>query len=481
MNRGLLLAFAPCVALTFVAASPRVPAGLGHAAASTAAVVDSFPHARHGRVFTGCGACHAGIVSGDSARARPTASSCASCHDGSLLPRVAWTPASTRATNLRYDHQGHAARVQAAGDSALSCGRCHATSAEAQLMDVGRAHPERCLSCHAHRAESHLAQATCGTCHVPLREASRLIPEAIAGLPKPPSHDSSYASAHATDASGPTCQTCHARELCASCHVNAARLEAIQNLPSDPRVGSLVRNRRVTYRKPPFHEASGFLRVHGLMARADVSSCSNCHARESCIGCHRAEERVQPVAELPRRVRGGARGVDLSGIRPPDHAPDHLLRHRVPAGGDDASCSRCHAPAFCASCHDAAGSPRFHGSDFVQRHAQSAYTRENDCATCHQTEAFCRNCHRTTGESSTSAPFGRFHDAQPMWVFGHGAVARRAIESCASCHAQNDCIRCHSASLGWRVNPHGPAFNEEMGDRNPAMCRLCHLGGAPRR
>lgn len=471
------------VALIAGAASPpaaAVPAP-GRPGTRSPALADSFPHARHGRLFTACGACHAGIASGDSARARPAPEFCASCHDGSLARRVDWRPSPPRATNLRYDHRRHAARIQAAGDSALACVRCHASAADAEYMNVGPARPGPCRSCHAPGAEHHLAQATCAPCHVPLREATGLSAVVIGRFPKPPSHDSGFVFVHAAEATSATCAVCHARDFCASCHLNAATVDAIRGLPSDPRVATLVRNRRVTYPKPPFHEASGFLRVHGIMARADVTGCGNCHARESCMGCHRAEERVAPVNDLPRRTRGGARGVDLSGVRPPDHAPDHLLRHRVPAAGGDASCSRCHAPTFCASCHDGATSPRYHGADFVQRHAESAYARENDCATCHQTEAFCRDCHRSTGLARTGAPVGRFHDAQPMWVFGHGGAARRAIESCAGCHAQSDCLRCHSASLGWRVNPHGRGFDADLQEKNPAMCRQCHLGGAPRR
>jgi len=482
MKTGYALLLIPALAFAPAAAPPPAPRP---STAVAVAVADSFPHARHGRVFTGCSGCHAGIPSGDSATMRPTPDLCAGCHDGSLLPQVAWTRRPPRPSNLHFDHQLHGVFIEASGDSALPCARCHAASDSAPVMEVGRPRPERCLGCHAPEAPSHLAQEACLHCHVPLAEASGLAAATIAAFPKPPSHDSVYVLAHAADAAdssgaGATCATCHAREFCASCHVNASRIEAITSLPSDRRVAALMRDRRWVYPKPSFHEAGGFIRVHGLMARADVSECSNCHARESCLGCHRAEERVQPVTELARRVRGGARGVDLAGFRPPDHAPDHLLRHRAPAAGGDASCSRCHAPTFCASCHDSNGSPRYHGGDFVQRHAQSAFTRENDCATCHQTAAFCRSCHRTTGRSGTGAPVGRFHDAQPNWVFGHGAVARRAIESCASCHAQNDCLRCHSASLGWRVNPHGPGFNQNLEGKNPAMCRLCHVGGPPR-
>lgn len=467
---GLIVVAFAATAASVSAKPPRTTPPRGGDAAA-----DSFPHARHARLFTSCTACHAGIPTGDTATARPSPELCAGCHDGSLVRPVTWGPGPLRPTNLRFDHRRHAGRVP------LPCATCHASALDAPLMDVGAARPDRCLMCHRQGEAGHLDQASCDRCHVPLAQAARLAASVVARLPKPPSHDSTWVLGHPSQASSAVCATCHTRDLCASCHVNAATVEEIRNLPGDARVAALVRNRRVTYPTPEFHRADGFFRAHGFMAEADVRSCSNCHARESCLGCHRAEERVSPIAALPRRMRGGAFGVDLSGVRPPDHGPDHLTRHRVPAAGGDATCSRCHAATFCASCHDASVALRFHSADFVERHSQDAYTRENDCAACHQTEAFCRNCHRLTGQSRTRAAFGRFHDNQPLWVFGHGGVARRAIESCASCHEQRDCLRCHSASLGWKVNPHGRGFDPAVGDRNPAMCRTCHLNGPPNR
>jgi hypothetical protein len=433
------------------------------------AVADSFPHLRHQRLFTDCTGCHEGITLGDTAKARPPIELCAGCHDGSSQRSVTWRPRPPRGTNLRFDHRRHF--EQAGPDCAL----CHQRS-DSIIMDVGRAQPEKCLVCHAEGDATHFAQETCTRCHVPLSRAGRLSPAQITRLPKPPSHDSDWVGRHPSRAASAVCATCHARDYCASCHVNASSVAPIQALERDPRVAQLVRNRRVAYRPPPSHAADGFARTHGLTARRSVTECANCHARESCLGCHREEERVGPVRALPSRRSGGAYGVDLAGIRPPDHGPDHRLRHRVPAAGGDATCSRCHAPSFCASCHDAASSPTFHGLNFVQRHAENAYTRENDCAACHQVQAFCRNCHRTVGQTSGSgAPNAqKFHDNQPYWTLGHAAIARRSIETCATCHQQTDCLKCHSAIRGWGVNPHGPGFDPRMADKNSQTCRLCH-------
>ena len=480
----VLLRPAAALLVAVGAAAPGAPASAQQPAAAPYASADSFPHVRHRRLFTSCAACHAGIATGDTATARPSPELCAGCHDGELARRVSWTPAPPRVTNLRYSHQAHVARVEASGDSALQCARCHAAADDAGLMDVGRARPQRCLSCHAHRAEQHLARASCAPCHAGAGIPQRLAQADVAAFATPPSHDSAWVENHPSFAASPTCQVCHAREFCASCHPNAGAVPEIQALQSDPRVAALVRGRRASYPVPAVHRSASFSRTHGSFALVYVAVCANCHTRESCQTCHRRDERVAAVAQLPRRVRGGAPGVELGAMRPPDHLPDFATRHAAAASGGDATCSRCHVPSFCASCHDGAAGPMFHGPNFVERHSQSAYTQDLECASCHQPQAFCVSCHQSAGLARTpaqrGAPLGRFHDGQRIWIFGHGGVARRAIETCAGCHQQRDCLQCHSASSGWGVNPHGRSFPSVLAEKNPALCRRCHAGGAPR-
>jgi hypothetical protein len=155
------------------------------------------------------------------------------------------------------------------------------------------------------------------------------------------------------------------------------------------------------------------------------------------------------------------------------------VQHRVAAAAGDASCGRCHTPSSCASCHDGARRPSaFHPADYVQRHGQAALTGDTECSSCHQVQAFCAACHRRQGMTPVGAPYGTFHDASGVWFLGHGAAARRSLEACTTCHTQQFCMRCHSARGAMRVNPHGPGFSPSMGGKNPAMCALCHVGGA---
>ena len=444
------------------------------------AAADTFPHARHEKLFTTCAACHAGIAAGDTATMMPSPELCAGCHNGDMVRRVDWQPRARRATNLKLDHGPHVAMFEGMeGGAETACPRCHARADSLPFMDVGRARPERCVDCHGQGAPSHLAQQQCEPCHVSLHEARGLDVAAIRAFPKPPSHDSAgWVLGHREAAGGGTCAVCHARNFCASCHVNATSVAAIDTLAADDRVAEIVAGVRRTYPRAASH-GSDWDQKHGAVARAGVGECANCHTQESCYGCHRVAERVAPIRALPRRTPGGAYGVDLAGIRPADHLPDQALRHRAMAAGGDVNCGSCHTQAYCASCHDAARAPGFHGANFVQRHGQQAFASEMECASCHNTQVFCRDCHRTLGRADTHAPIGKFHDAQPGWLFGHGGIARRSIESCASCHAQDFCLRCHSATTGWKVNPHGSRFSPSVAGKNRAMCLICHTTGIP--
>jgi hypothetical protein len=76
-----------------------------------------------------------------------------------------------------------------------------------------------------------------------------------------------------------------------------------------------------------------------------------------------------------------------------------------------------------------------------------------------------------------------YHDGKQFFLVGHGVAARQALENCVSCHAERDCLQCHSALGGRRFNPHGPGFDAaRMRRKNPEVCLACHgtaIPGAP--
>ncbi len=310
-------------------------------------------------------------------------------------------------------------------------------------------------------------------------------PRTLTAQAMPSPHDSTWLLTHKEQAAGPTCAMCHQRDFCASCHVNARNIEAIQAIPASAEAAAQYRNRRWTYPRPTTHQASDWQSTHGAPARQDPNSCATCHSRESCTTCHRVEERLLPIAVLPRAVRGGPRGVDLSGLRPASHTPTFARDHRIVAASNaDASCRTCHTQSFCSTCHDGARTPTFHQTDWVDRHAPAALNRESDCASCHQAQAFCMQCHRSVGIAAagrfSTSNFTQFHDKRADWAVSHGRVARRSIETCASCHKQSDCVACHASNGYARVNPHPAGLDlARMQSKNRATCLICHTTGAP--
>jgi len=307
------------------------------------------------------------------------------------------------------------------------------------------------------------------------------VPRALPAQATASPHDSTWLFTHKEQASGPTCAMCHQRDFCASCHVNARNIEPIQAIPASAEAAAQYRGHRWTYPQPPTHRADTWVATHGAPARQTPSTCATCHSRQSCTTCHRLEERLLPIAQLPLAVRGGPRGVDLSGLQPPSHIPTWAREHRLAAAaGADGTCRTCHTQSFCSTCHDGARTATFHQNDYVQRHAADAFTRESDCASCHQTQAFCVQCHRSVGAAQTGGTAAAFHDRSADWSLTHGRVARRSIEVCTSCHRQNDCLKCHSASGFARVNPHPAGLDlRRMQSKNPGTCQICHTTGVP--
>jgi hypothetical protein len=450
----------------------------------------------------------------------PPASACAACHNENDAKPVAWSRRVPHPTNLRFDHPRHARLADSAG-SHLDCAACHGEGPSSGHMLVTRAVPETCIGCHAHPAPSHFTPGSpCVTCHVPLPRATALSDSTVKTIPKPSWHDvPDFTSSHGALARQSTamCGVCHARESCARCHVNAASLQPIAVLGSDPRIARLVSGKPVVYVAPPSHQRSDFLTTHGTLARTNVQGCATCHARPSCRTCHTGPLGARVIDQLPNPERPA--GVQLRAPRPTPppqwpgtglllgatsvatavvdtpppamtlradivnarimhvHPPDFVRTHGPVAASGRLDCAGCHERRLCTSCHQGSGERRYHPFNFVARHPSEAYAREARCGSCHNTEVFCRSCHRDAAgiAAGSKRRSGAAHAGQPLWLLQHGEAARRGMQGCASCHQQTDCMQCHSAA-GGRINPHGPDFNaEQMRKKNPSLCALCHF------
>jgi hypothetical protein len=451
---------------------------------------DHFDHWQHRRVFPSCQGCHAGAL--DSTQSIwPAASYCANCHDGTIEKKVDWSPPDrSRPSNLRFRHLVHIKKSsEKLGQDSVVCASCHLAEG-APWMRVRRAEVRQCLRCHGVRTE-HLASANtaCGTCHLTLAQATALPRERIGQFPAPPSHfDAAFATQHGKLAQPPrdsgavhpgvaqSCATCHARDFCTTCHVNAPEVPAIQALAPDSR--SLAIHAKLE--APSSHTAPDFLRRHGQAARHGPQSCAACHTQESCRTCHVGQPEVADAMFAAGPGRGT--GASITRRRPASHGDDFTDRHAPVAAAAPKSCSVCHARTDCLDCHrpNAASAPGYHPSGFLARHPASAYAREVSCAECHNTGAFCADCHRQAGLEARGVLRGGYHDAKAGFILGHGPAARQSLESCVSCHAERDCLTCHSALGGRRFNPHGPGFDAaRLRRRNPQMCSVCHGAAIP--
>lgn len=265
-----------------------------------------FPHATHEGLFPVCVACHWGIATDDPDSAFTVGpADCAGCHDGDLLDKVTWTPYTPAATNLvDFSHELHVTEME------IECATCHQAAQSKNRMDVGRPRPEACLTCHD--APEHLSRkAECRTCHVPLPKAAGLSVAQIAAFPEPSEHKSpDFLLEHGAVAGKDLerCATCHTREACRTCHLNASQVEAIQSLASDPREAEVWSGRPGRWPSPPSHAAPNWKMVHAAAARDSIQTCGNCHARSSCTRCHGAKG--PPGAEqLPQAQPGGPQGA----------------------------------------------------------------------------------------------------------------------------------------------------------------------------
>ncbi len=444
-----------------------------------------FEHERHRELFPTCVACHSGVMLGSSPW--PTPEGCRSCHDGVVEKEVEWSPPVVSvSSNLRFEHQRHA-ELEGRSGKPSRCVDCH-TPAGSTWMTVERAVASQCLSCHGIVAE-HLEapDAACGVCHLPLAEAAGLTEQQIAAFDEPPSHRRpGFArgeghGAAATSAAlrypvARSCAICHARDFCMVCHVDAPEQPAIRALAPDPRSLALP----VVLKPPESHGFADFLEVHGKTARSRLRECATCHTRESCTECHRGV--LDIVASLP--AASAERGVGARVVRrPPNtHSGGYAERHGSAAAARTQTCGGCHLQEDCLACHrpSAGSTGKYHPEGFLVRHPSTAYSRAADCVSCHNQAEFCAACHQQAG-LVPSGPFrSGYHDAKQRFVLDHGEAARRSLESCVTCHVENDCLTCHSAFGARRFNPHGRGFDADRLRRlNPGMCTVCHGGRIP--
>jgi hypothetical protein len=177
-----------------------------------------------------------------------------------------------------------------------------------------------------------------------------------------------------------------------------------------------------------------------------MAACTDCHERRSvvreCATCHTYVD-TQWAPESHER----------------DWTKAHGPMSRGASMDTAASCSLCHAPSTCATCH-LEREPDDHDHFFrVRGHGLIARMDRDRCAACHQPDS-CDRCHDETRPLSHVGPWG-----SPRSTHCLGCHQPLAGESCALCH---------------QATPSHALAAPKPPDHTPAMnCRQCHGLSAP--
>ncbi len=230
-----------------------------------------------------------------------------------------------------------------------------------------------------------------------------------------------------------SCNTCHnnisvASNNCEQCHISTANL-----LPED-------------------HNAVGFFKTHKF---AELDNCQMCHNQETfCEDCH--------VATI------GIEEANLSNDFYTPYSPHNYIdgtKQQVIT--------------------------MVHDINYRFTHGIEAKGKTDNCQSCHQTETFCAECHASEDGDFAMGGIVPLSHTVPNFVTGltpgsdHAILAKRDIESCASCHdvqgADPNCILCHSDPDGIKgTNPrtHIIGFMKDVeGDWHSdgaSICYDCH-------
>jgi len=178
----------------------------------------------------------------------------------------------------------------------------------------------------------------------------------------------------------------------------------------------------------------------------------------------------------------------------PNHGGGWQKEHRVPAGGPNNNCYHCHDQAWCLNCHKGGGldaplsasqwkrdiAPESHRTDWISIHPIQASSTPQQCSRCHEPR-FCQACHGKQKKNELTIASHRKTSTGQSYILllpaEHAAEARRNLASCQACHPDGDqCMPCHSARSGLRINPHprefkGDRIRSKSGGRS---CVVCH-------
>ncbi len=352
-------------------------------------------------------------------------------------------PPTQQAKAIKFSHAVH---VEGAG---LECSSCHEAAATSKLSsDLLFPKHENCQSCH----EEQLSQ-NCTFCHTSNDPATYM------SLSTPKRELLFSHAAHVTDQKM-DCKTCHleveregaptgslvpAMATCNTCHNDAQASNACESCHTD-----------LAGLRPMDHNRTDFVREHKRSARLSTANCSSCHTQESCIDCHNGVDLVKVDMQ----------GRDPVSPRSPRLAPTDRGRSQTLL--------------------------KVHDLNFRFTHGVAAQGKITDCQSCHSQQQFCATCHAAGGNVNQLRFKPATHQQAGFVTIGvgsggglHAQLARRDMETCASCHdaqaADPTCVTCHMDSDGVKgTDPktHARGFmagtNGSWHSDPGANCFTCH-------
>lgn len=339
---------------------------------------------------------------------------------------------------LRFDHAVHL-------EEGADCEACHdAVLKSLKASDVAMPRHPECDSCHdieaARRGKKVEPRADCAACHVGYDPTAR---KDVAKVVMPTANLLFPHQVHVDR-----------KVECAVCHGDFSKV--------------------------------GFATVEQL---PKMATCLSCHddrtAPAACHTCHPAKASGRLVTSFASGILRPIQG-DPFGI---DHGPRFDLSHGPLAALERTLCQSCHLEADCQRCHDAMQKPlSVHPNDYLTLHPIQARMDSLRCESCHRYQSFCLSCHERSGVGYDAdralRPLNvRVHPDYNAFVndttspLHHGIAAARGMSQCISCHREDTCLVCHSATGARKVNPHPEGFGrgcKALLSKNDRPCAKCH-------
>lgn len=268
-----------------------------------------------------------------------------------------------------------------------------------------------------------------------------------------------------------SCQSCHEEQLnstCQFCHIDADNIVPIPQPKRELVFSHELHTTTLNIECMTCHTGIDTVTYATKANMPTMSSCMECHQTRkvstNCETCH----------------------TNFTSLVPDDHlVADFKRTHKEVArvGMMDVSCATCHTESFCQDCHTGTEllhlgfgrelwtepSPRtstndspkqlrlqqVHSLNYRFTHGIDAKSKLTDCATCHERQSFCVECHETGGNINQMKFKPASHNVGRFTTIGkgsgggkHAELAKRDIESCASCHDVQGfdptCMICHT-------------------------------------